>query len=162
MKKDFEDKALLFPEFDPGILALSLEEDKAMGRVKSDTEGRLDKLYDTLDDCMCEIEDLKDELATIVHTQTGSSMRDRWDTPETKIAGGKKGRLRKDRYSALLMANMVARTLQRTPAPPPHVDYGGFAHGERLREKSQVAWVGPAWFTEAQAADSMGAVVHRR
>jgi hypothetical protein len=115
LRKDMEDKVLLFPYFDPvELAALAHEDDKAANRVKVDpSDASVEKLYDTLEDCVLEIEELKDELATIVHTQTGQSMRDRWDTPETREAGGKKGRLRKDRYSSLLMANMVGRLLQR-------------------------------------------------
>ena len=61
---------------------------------------------------MLEIEELKEELSTISHmtTQTG---KDKWDTPETVLVGNKKGRLRKDRYSALLIANMAARRINR-------------------------------------------------
>ncbi len=40
----------------------------------------------------------------------------RWDTPETKI-GNKKGRMRKDRYSALLIANMGARQMENILTP---------------------------------------------
>jgi hypothetical protein len=46
MRKDFEDKALLFPEFNPAVVSLALEEDKEAGRVV-DTTGRLDKLSTT-------------------------------------------------------------------------------------------------------------------
>jgi hypothetical protein len=115
-----------------------------------ETDASVEKLYDTLEDCMLEIEELKDELATIVHTQTGQSLRDRWDTPETKLAGGKKGRLRKDRYSALLMANMAARTLARTPREPEYKARGGFANqlarGGR-RDAAGPLYVGPDWFS---------------
>lgn len=57
-----------------------------------------------------EIEELKNELSMIVMTQTGTG-RERWDTPEVKVAAGKKRRLRKDRYSSLIMANMSARQM---------------------------------------------------
>ena len=43
-------------------------------------------------------------------TQT-ATCRERWDTPEVKTGAGGKSRLRKDRYSSLLMANMSARNL---------------------------------------------------
>ena len=43
-----EDKVLLFPEFDPIIISMAIEEDKAAKR-----------LYDTLEDCYLEIEELK-------------------------------------------------------------------------------------------------------
>lgn len=167
MKKDFEDKALLFPEFDTALLAISFEQDKASGRVKvSNEDASIEKLYDTLEDVMLEIEDLKDELATIVHTQTGTSLRDRWDTPETKLAGGKKGRLRKDRYSALLMANMVGRTMQRTVVQPEYQPTGSFAQNyvSSKDRGSQSMWIGPDWWVagaNADGANNYGAVIRR-
>ena len=45
----------------------------------------------------------------MTQTSTGARARDRWDTPEVKLQNGKKGRLRKDRYSSLVIANMLAR-----------------------------------------------------
>lgn len=149
MRKDFEDKALLFPYFDPAIVALALEDDKEARRVVVDANDMLvEKLYDTLEDCVLEIETLKDELATIAHTQTGAGNRDRWDTPETKEAGGKKGRLRKDRYSALLMANMTGRTLQRTPRASAYKVVGGFAHDMKARSRGDgPMYSGAQWWT---------------
>ena len=88
LRKDFEDKLVLFPDFDSVSLGLSAEEDNIEGRI-----------YDTLEDCVMEIEELKNELSMIIMTQTGTG-RERWDTPEVKIAAGKKSRLRKDRYSS--------------------------------------------------------------
>lgn len=162
MRKDFEDKVLLFPEFDPAVVGLAIEEDKATGRVKANPEGD-EKLYDTLEDCVMEIEELKDELATIVHSQTGTSMRDRWDTPEVKMAGGKKGRLRKDRYSALLMANMVGRSFQRVPTRAEYAYMGGFAHDlirdkEKSPEARRPTWQNPDWYT---LSAGFGAAVRR-
>ena len=66
------------------------------------------KLYDTLEDAAMEVEELKDELSTIVMSVTTAG-RERWNTPEVKLGSGKKGRMRKDRYSALVIANMIAR-----------------------------------------------------
>lgn len=131
LRKDFEDKAILFPFFDPLSIGFAIEDDK-----------RTSRLYDTLEDCVLEIEELKDELATIVHTQTGTSGRDKWDTPEVKMPGGKKGRLRKDRYSALLIANMVARTLQRTPDAPSYNAVGGFANQISKHNSSTQMYMG--------------------
>jgi hypothetical protein len=87
------------------------------------------KLYDTLEDCVMEIEDLKDELCTIVMQQTGIIGRDRWDTPEIKLPNGKKGRLRKDRYSALVIANMLARQIYREIPGPEYGCIGRVAGG---------------------------------
>ncbi len=73
-----------------------------------------------------EIEELKTELSQIIITQTPSG-RDKWDTPEIKLPGGRKGRLRKDRYSSLLMANMTARTIEREIKHDLSCSTGGFA-----------------------------------
>jgi len=134
MRKDFEDKALLFPYFDSATLGLAISDDKLKNRI-----------YDTLEDCVMEIEELKDELAMIIMSQTPSG-RDKWDTPEVKLPEGKKGHLRKDRYSAILMANMSARTLQRTPPPLDYRSVGGFAGSVGPEDGPE--YVGPAWFTE--------------
>ena len=135
MRKDFEDRVLLFPFFDPITIGLSLADDKMKKRS-----------YDTLEDCIMEIEELKNELSMIEMSQTPSG-RDKWDTPEVKLAGGKKGRLRKDRYSALLMANMAARTIQRTPTPPIYDTIGGFVK-DATNDDGGPMYIGPQWFTE--------------
>jgi hypothetical protein len=85
-------------------------------------------LIDTLEDCVMEIEELKDELTTIILTKTGTGVnsRDRWDTPEIKTDVGKKGRLRKDRYSALIIGNMIARSFRRELTPLEYNTFGGF------------------------------------
>ena len=136
MRKDFEDKALLFPMFDTLSLDISAIEDEMKGRS-----------FDTLEQCVMEIEDLKDELAMIQISQTPSG-RDKWDTPETVIGTGKKGKLRKDRYSALLMANMSARTIARTPSSEIYNFYGGFATIEKEKDPKGKLYNGPAWFTD--------------
>jgi hypothetical protein len=142
MRKDFESQCLLFPEFDSAELALAIEDDKLAGRV---ADGQ--RIYDSLEDCMMEIEELKEELATIVHTQTGVAMRDRWDTPQVRQPGGRLGRLRKDRYSALLMANMVGRQLAAPRAQSTHVS-GGFARDIVLRRGERRArhHTNPEWY----------------
>lgn len=134
MRKDFEDKILLFPEFDPIVIGVAIEEDKLTN-----------KIYDTLEDCYLEIEELKTELTSIIHTQTGIQGREKWDTPEEKLPGGRKGRQHKDRYSALLMANMGARLLAKVEPPVPYVPLGGWADSIGKAEGKMV--IGPAWFT---------------
>lgn len=135
LRKDLEDKLLLFPRFDPITIGLSIEEDKANNR-----------LYDTLEDCVLEIEELKDELALIEISQTVNG-RDRWDTPEVKVGVGKKQRMRKDRYSSLLMANMAARLIASEVKQAPYVSYGGFARMEKGKSDGP-DYIGPNWFTE--------------
>jgi len=138
MRKDFEDKVLIFPFFDSITIGLSISED-----------GIKNRMFDTLEDCVMDIEELKDELAMIQMTQTNSG-RDRWDTPELVIGTGRKSKMRKDRYSALLMANMAARIIQRTPEQQEYKFYGGFAGGGEFRSKAENEnyYSGPSWFTD--------------
>ena len=146
LKKDLETKSLLFPYFDTVTLGLAVKEDEKSNRNN-----------DSVEDCMLEIEELKDELATIMHTQTSISGRDRWDTPETKIPGTKKGRMRKDRYSALIMANMGARQMQGYKEEVPYTPVGGFASsyegkgGGRVGSNHGKLYIGNDWFSEGTA-----------
>jgi len=138
LRKDFEDRTTLFPAFDGVSFGLSNVEDSFKGRM-----------YDTLEECFMEIEDLKDELSIIQMTQTVAG-RDRWDVPETVVAVGKKDRMRKDRYSALIMANMAARVMERTPDVADYEFYGGFAGSETMPGVEDLCnYTGPSWFTEA-------------
>ena len=138
LRKDFEDKVVLFPYFDSASLGLALEVDKSLGRK-----------YDTLEDCVMEIEDLKDELSIIEMTQTNTG-RERWDTPEVKSGPGRKSRLRKDRYSSLIMANMSARSILTEKTTLESGAMGGFATGSPSfgTSKNDPLFHGPAWFTE--------------
>ena len=117
-------------------LGLSFEHDKAEGRI-----------YDTLEDCVMEIEELKNELAMIIMTQTTTG-RERWDTPEIKVASGKKDRLRKDRYSALIMANMSARRLLFAKPPIQYESTGGFAQSSGFNRDDGPLYHGPQWWTQ--------------
>lgn len=136
MRKDMEDKVLLFPMFDAVSVGLSAERDKIENRI-----------YDTLEDCVMEIESLKDELSMIVLTQTGAG-RERWDTPDVKTSAGRKARLRKDRYSALLMANMSARQKPQENIMKDYMCVGGFAQSGDKDENSKDYFIGPNWWTE--------------
>jgi hypothetical protein len=137
MRKDFEDKVLLFPFFDSISLGLSSSED-----------GIKNRMFDTLEECVMDIEELKDELSMIQMTQTNAG-RDRWDTPEVIVGTGRKSKTRKDRYSALLMANMSARVLQRTPEQVDYQFYGGFATGGHTSTKEdEKPYTGPSWFSD--------------
>lgn len=136
MRKDFEDKILLFPFFDPLSLTISEHEDTMKNRM-----------FDTLEECIMDIEELKNELSMIQMTQT-SAGRDRWDTPEVVVGTGKKNKIRKDRYSALLMANMAARIMQRTPVQSDYQFYGGFATGVHRQKTDENLYNGPSWFAD--------------
>jgi|TARA_B100001094_G_scaffold89741_2_gene85724 hypothetical protein len=137
LRKDFEDKALVFPFFDSVSLGISAAED-----------GLKNRFFDTLEQCVMDIEELKDELAMIQMTQTASG-RDRWDTPEVVVGAGKKSKMRKDRYSSLIMANMAARTIMKAPTPQEYNFYGGFATMDSPdRKQDDNMYVGPNWFTD--------------
>jgi hypothetical protein len=86
----------------------------------------------------------------IVMTQTNTG-RERWDTPEVKTGAGRKHRLRKDRYSSLIMANMSARSLNVVKTTLDTGAIGGFANGQpslNLIDRNEPLFQGPAWFTE--------------
>lgn len=134
LRKDFEDKVVLFPFFD----AISFL-DADLKVVLSDNEDSIDKLIE-------EIEELKNELSTISVSTTPMTNRERWDTPEIKLPNSKKGRQRKDRYSALLMANMTARTQERAIHYDIHMAIGGFSGGYMNKDddKDPRAYIGHA------------------
>lgn len=151
MKFDFEQKRLLFPRYDAIEVASMLEEAGQAAKRQHVQGRRALNAYDSPEDIMFNIEELKDELATIIHTQTGTAMRDHFDTPEVKGEGGKKGRQRKDRYSALLMANKVARDMENEDAPVVFVG-GGAAKslaGKKSEGSQRPYAAGPTWWTNA-------------
>jgi hypothetical protein len=148
LRKDFEDKVLLFPRFDEISLVLALDKEN-----RSIETADLTPIYDTISECILEIEDLKDELTTIVMSQTSNSSgaRDRWDTPDIKMPNGKKGKLRKDRYSSLLIANMLARQISRT-LQPINYDIIGIDASKAVKNNGQM-YKGPNWFTDGANED---------
>lgn len=139
MRKDLEDRVLLFPYYDPIALEMSYQDDALTGRI-----------YDTLEDCTIDIEELKDELAMIVVTQTPTG-RERFDTPDSLAGTGKKGRVRKDRYSALVMANMSARTGIITSVFSGYAESGGFARRMKPEDLDDPRlYDAPDWFLNPQ------------
>jgi hypothetical protein len=148
LRKDFEDRVLLFPRFDEISLVLALDQEN-----RSIETADLTPIYDTVSECILEIEELKNELTTIVMSQTSNSSgaRDRWDTPDIKMPNGKKGKLRKDRYSALLIANMLARQISRT-LQPINYDIIGTDASKSVKNNGQM-YKGPNWFTDSANED---------
>jgi len=158
MRKDLEDKVLLFPRFDTLTLSLMTEKDKIFFTEMKEKVGDSTalRLYDTLEDVAMEVEELKDELSTVVMSVTAAG-RERWSTPEVKLGTGKKGRMRKDRYSALVIANMIARTIQRQ-IPPPKYQHIGLVVGEQGEKKNGgQMYMGPEW-AQNLSSDSFFAV----
>jgi len=150
MRKDFESKITLFPQFDPATISEAISLDKIHKRD-----------YDTLEDAVVEIEELKDELATIIHDQTTGG-RDRWDTPEVKLPGNKKGRMRKDRYSALLMANMIGHVMDNELLGVQHEFVGGFVGQKKgVQAGTGKMYVGPDHIVSKMNAGAYGKGVRR-
>lgn len=147
LKHDLEQKNLLFPRFDNAGIALAMDYDNR-NREKNT------RFAESLESCIDEIEDLKDELATIVVTELPSG-RLRFDTPEIKTADNKKGRLRKDRYSSLLLANGVARKIMYDEGKGEPTDFIGalspmWKDEVDIKLKSMKgAYVGPDNFKQA-------------
>jgi|GEM_PF-622509 len=138
LRKDMEDKVVLFPYFDAISLGMSSELDNLENRA-----------YDTREDCILEIEELKNELSMIIISQTQSG-RERWDTPESKIGINKKLKLRKDRYSALLMANMAARSKPSENIIESYTCIGGFAQSYSSDDSDsddEDLYYGPQWWS---------------
>jgi hypothetical protein len=132
LKKDLENKVLLFPFVD----AVSLE----IAGIQDNSNNRL---IDSQEDNVFEIEELKNELSSIVHMSTPTG-KERWDTPDTKLPGNKqKGRMRKDRYSSLLIANMCARTIANTPVYIINQESGGFAGASN--QTKGLKYTGSSW-----------------
>lgn len=149
LRKDLEDKKLIFPRFDSLSIGLALENEG-----KNILEADLNPLYDSLSECIVEIEELKNELTTIVmsQTSTGAYARDKWDTPDTKGAHGKKGKLRKDRYSSLLISNMIARKLDLQLEDIKYNVIGGSTR-DIVKPNSDEMYQGPEWFTNSANDD---------
>lgn len=97
MLKDIQQKQLLFPMFD------TVEVAKRTILPEGD-----ETIVDTYEDLAQEIEELKNELSSIVVSGSSNLGKETFDTPNIKT-GNIKGRLRKDRFSALLYANYYCR-----------------------------------------------------
>lgn len=135
LRKDLESKHLLFPRFNSAILGLSSE---GMFGSQSNIEN---------------IEELKDELSTIVMVVVGN--RERWDTPQVKTDTNKVGRMRKDRYSSLLIANDLAREVNR------HMDftYERPEIGGRVGDIKKSSTAEPAYYGPSNIAEKLNAFI---
>lgn len=118
MKRDLENKNLLFPQYDPYAMVAQEELEGKKGgfeRLKNVKFLEGETVEDTIEAMYDEIELLKKELTSIVCTQTPNG-RERWGLPVKKgetIASQNSG-FKKDRYSALLIANAIANEINKT------------------------------------------------
>lgn len=137
LHKSLETRTLLFPAFDSVKMYSALEAEKSMGIV-----------FDTYEENVFNIEELKNELCTIHMSETATG-RERFDTPQVVTPGAvegrqRKGRLRKDRYTALLLSHKYI--YDTDIAPDEDIDYEDIAGNIEKRTKpgkNEVMYRGP-------------------
>lgn len=126
LHKSLETHTLLFPAFDSVKMYAALEAEKSMGVI-----------FDTYEENVFNIEELKNELCTIQMSETATG-REKFDTPQVVSPGAvegraKKGRLRKDRYTALMLSHKYIYDTEI--APDENIDYEDVAGNIKKREK---------------------------
>lgn len=137
LHKSLETRTLLFPAFDSVKMYAAIEAEKSMGVV-----------YDTYEENVYHLEELKNELCTIQMSETATG-RERFDTPQVVSPGAvegraRKGRLRKDRYTAILLAHK--HVYDTDIAPDDAIDYNDVAGNITKRDKpgkDEVMYRGP-------------------
>jgi len=118
LHKGFETRRLLFPAFDVVKIEASILAEKSMNIM-----------FDTYEECVYNIEELKNELCTIQMSATTTG-KEKFDTPNV-VSGGavegrqKKGRLKKDRYTALMLAHKYVYDTDTQPVDD--IDYEDIA-----------------------------------
>lgn len=104
LRSHIEKKVLIFPHVNGADVAIAMA---------ADYEGGQERLiYDGMESCVLNIEETKNELSQIVQSSTAGTGREKFDTPDTIVKRqgqtDQKGKMRKDRYSSLLIANYTA------------------------------------------------------
>lgn len=128
LQKDLETRVLLFPRCDELAFGEAFEADREAGRIE-ERNGKIVYVDDSLETVLHEIEDLKDELASIEFGTTPTG-HEKW-----QLAGGEGSTSRKDRYSALLLAADGARRLAHAAVPTPRPQTTGRRVGESAHGK---------------------------
>lgn len=153
LRRDIEEKKILFPNYDELTVELSI----AATQMKEEAFRRQNfnkklLMVDTLEDCAEEIENLKDELTNIVYTRTGIANREHWDTPRVKTGKTSQVAGKKDRYSALLIANYLARDFRAEMKEQINFSsreiVGGLVRNFNSSDKKQQLYSAPSWFSD--------------
>ncbi len=137
LHKSFETRTLLFPAFDSVKMYAAIQGEKSMGIV-----------FDTYEENVFNLEELKNELCTIQMSETATG-KERFDTPQVVQPGSvegrsRKGRLRKDRYIALLLSHKYI--YDTSIAPDNDIDYNDVPGNIKKREnpgKNEALYIGP-------------------
>ena len=103
IKTDIGGCSLLFPEYDHADGVTQQYQAVGMGRY-----------LDTLEDAYYEIEQCKQECIRIKAEQTTTGL-EKWDVPnaQTFTPDGKKVKLKKDRFTSLMIANWIGRVVAK-------------------------------------------------
>ncbi len=155
--KDMETRRLLFPRFDTVSIDLAAAQDQIKAEEFNKQTGKSLFLVDTMEDLFMEIEELKNELASIVVGTSGKTVGRRltWSAPNQTSGSGEAKRLiqsRKDRYSALLIANSIARDLygHKYKSEITYNIHGGLVTEFQgtVAKKGGKLYSGPDWFVQ--------------
>jgi hypothetical protein len=127
LHKSLETRTLLFPAFDSVKMYAAIEAEKAAGVI-----------FDTYEENVFNLEELKNELCTIQMSETATG-KEKFDTPQVMKPGAvegrtRKGRLRKDRYTALLLSHKYI--YDTDVATPDGIDYNDVPGNIAKREKA--------------------------
>lgn len=127
LHKSLETKTILFPAFDSVKMYAAIQAEKAMGIV-----------FDTYEENVFNLEELRNELCTIQMSQTTTG-KEKFDTPNVIKPGNiegrtRKGRLLKDRYTALLLSHKYF--YDNSIIEYDDIDYDDVAGNVKKREKS--------------------------
>ena len=129
LKRDMEQRNLLFPKYDPyQMLASELINEKAgFERLKNVKLLDNETVDDTIESVYDEIEATKKEMTSIIVKLTANG-RESWTLPGKKSEIAlQTSELKKDRYSALLIANAAANEITRNneaSSIPDNAQYG--------------------------------------
>lgn len=137
LHKSLETRTLLFPAFDSVKMYIAIEVEKSAGIF-----------FDTYEENVFNLEELKNELCTIQMSETATG-REKFDTPQVIKSGAvegraRRGRLLKDRYIALLLSHKYIYDTEI--APDEDVDYNNMAGSVSKRDKpdkDKVFFIGP-------------------
>jgi hypothetical protein len=116
LKRDMEQKNLLFPKYDPyHMLAEDMADDELKGFMKLKNINLLNNetIGDSTELMHDEIEMMKKELTSIIVTQTKTG-KESWGLPTKRTDMPQNNEFKKDRYSALLMANAAANEIVKS------------------------------------------------
>lgn len=116
LKKDIMDKRLVFPQYDLAAIEAANANDRG------------GTSFDTVEDCYLELEQCKSETMMIRHTMTGTG-QEKWDVPRMLGVDSEemRKRLKKDRFTSLLLANWAARLVTSPTIGEPRNDEGVLA-----------------------------------